>query len=117
MHIQASEMSLGWKRDFFSYKHRSAGSGQIKKLQVPIPWTKDNCPYTIKKKITTFFEEHIDVYFNGDVKAAKEKHAEWQNSFKERKREIKEKHKQRVLKMDSKERVNFRFDLLRELKE
>ena len=84
---------------------------------MPIPWTKDNCPYTINKKITAFFKEHSDVYFNGEVKAAKEKHVEWQNSFKERKRELKEKHKQRVLKMDKKERINFRIGLMQELKE
>ena len=104
MHIQASDRSSGWKRDFFSYKHRSAGSGQLKKLEMPIPWTKDNCPATIVNKIKAFFEEHTDVYFNGDVKAAKEKYSEWKDSFKERKRELKEKHKQRVSTMDKKER-------------
>ena len=84
---------------------------------MPIPWTKDNCAYTINKKITAFFEEHTDVYFNGEVKAAKEKHAEWRDSFKERKRELKEKNKQRLSKMDSKERVNFRIALLQDMKE
>ena len=84
---------------------------------MPIPWTKDNCAYTIDKKITAFFDEHTNVYFNGEVNAAKEKYAEWKNSFKERKRELKEKYKERLLKMDSKERVNFRIGLLQELKE
>ena len=82
-----------------------------------MPWTKDLCASTIEKKFTAFFEEHTDVYFNGDVKAAEEKYSEWKNSFKERKRELKEKYKQQVLKMDSKERVNFRIGLLQELKE
>ena len=112
MHFKTSEGATGWKRDYFCCKHRSAGTGQIKKLQVPIPWTKDLCASTIEKKLTAFFEEHTDVCFNGDVKAAEEKYAEWKNSFKERKRELKEKYKQKFSQMDSKERVNFRIGLL-----
>ena len=51
------------------------------------------------------------------MKPAKEKYAEWEASFKERKREVKEKNKERTFKMNNKERVNFRTSLLHELKE
>ena len=32
MHFKASDGAIGWKRDYFSCKHRSAGTGLIKKL-------------------------------------------------------------------------------------
>ena len=51
------------------------------------------------------------------MKAAREKYAEWKNSFKERKRELKEKYKLRLSKMDNKERDKFRIGLMQELKE
>ena len=51
------------------------------------------------------------------MKPAKEMYAEWETSFKERKRELKEKNKERTLKMNNKEKVNFRISLLQELKE
>ena len=102
MHIKASDKTDGWKRDYFSCKHRSKGSAELKKLEVPIPWTKDNCTYTLQKKIATFFEEHNDISFNGDEAAAREEHACWNNRVEVRKREAKEKLKQRTTQMDKK---------------
>ena len=117
MHIKASDKTDGWKRDYFSCKHRSKGSAELKKLEVPIPWTKDNCTYTLQKKIATFFEEHTDISFNGDEAAAREEHACWNNRVQERKREAKEKLKQRTTQMDKKQKEKFRASLLQELKE
>ena len=84
---------------------------------MPIPWTKDNCTYTLQKKIATFFEEHTDISFNGDEAAAREEHACWNNRVQERKREAKEKLKQRTTQMDKKQKEKFRASLLQELKE
>ena len=84
---------------------------------MPIPWNKDNCAYTIQKKIAAFFEENIDVYFGGDVKAAKEEHDRWSNSVKERKRDAKEKLKERTATMDKKQKDQFKASLLQDLKE
>ena len=84
---------------------------------MPIPWTKVNCAYTIQQKIAAFFEEHIDVYFSGDVKAAKEEYEQWSNSIKERKRDAKEKLKERTEKMDKKQKEKYRTSLLQDLKE
>ena len=84
---------------------------------MPIPWTKDNCTHTLKKKISAFFEEHIDVYYGGDVKAAREEHEWWSNSVKERKRDAKEKLKERTATMDKKQKEKFKASLLQNLKE
>ena len=84
---------------------------------MPIPWNKDNCTYTLQKKITAFFEENNDISFNSDEDAAKEEHACWNNRVQERKREAKEKLKKRTEPMDRKQKDKFRASLLQELKE
>ena len=66
LHIICKDDHPGFKRGFFDFKARAAGSNILKTCEVPQPWTKNFWPNDITNKITDFSDKRPDLEYTGE---------------------------------------------------
>lgn len=115
MRIKYKEDSAGFKREYFSFGKRSAGTKLLIRQEVPQPWSQCLRGFAIEKQQKAFFAESTDIQFKGPD--AKQLYDELMEQKNERKRDKKERLKQKMKEMEHKDKVAFRKELASQLEE